>query len=60
MGGHRSRSNKRKLTVEDVKQIVISGGEKLTPQEADEILEDFMDSDGYIAYEDFAEKLLAK
>ena len=43
-----------------MKQIVISGGEKLTPQEADEILEDFMDSEGYIAYEDFAEKLLAK
>ena len=49
-----------KLLGEDVKQIVISGGEKLTPQEADEILEDFMDSEGYIAYEDFAEKLLAK
>jgi Ca2+-binding EF-hand superfamily protein len=54
------KDNTGKLLGEDVKQIVISGGEKLTPQEADEILEDFMDSEGYIAYEDFAEKLLAK
>jgi calmodulin len=54
------KDNTGKLLGEDVKQIVISGGEKLTPQEADEILEDFMDGDGYISYEDFAEKLLAK
>jgi calmodulin len=49
-----------KLLAEDIKQVMTSGGEKLTNQQADEILDDFRLADGYIDYERFAEKLLAK
>ena len=49
-----------KIRKEDVTNVVATSGEELTPQEANEIFEDFADPEGFIAYEEFVEKLLAK